>query len=71
MAKLPWYLKKSEFSYSPTEFDDIGSDGLYIKKIRVHWTAKIYFITKVILKQLGEFMKFKCFSSFKLLANGE
>ena len=49
MAKLPRYLRKTEISYHPTEYDKVGCDGMYIKKLHVAWwyTPILYFIAVV------------------------
>ena len=40
MAKFPRYLRKTEISYHPTNYDKIGFDGIYIKNIHVAWWYK-------------------------------
>lgn len=42
MAKLPRYLEV-EVSYKPTELDQTGCDGIYLKSYRIKWWARIWF----------------------------
>lgn len=44
--KLPKYMRRTKLSYSSTERDPIGCEGLYIEKLIVKWWAWPFIVLK-------------------------